>query len=664
MSQFLVREKDGLKIYNVEEQATSLTPLDSQMQLPFYPVAYWAPSGRALALVDQQKGVMVIILSEDAGDIAVKPLEGASLQTKNLQWSTKSTFLVTLAPPTEEEKDNMVVWNAAATRPIARFNFPRWRDKHLWPAMKWSEDEMLCLRAESRAIVIMDGQKLTTLQTIATDESPTFELAPGLRPGSGYRFFSFSPEHRDSDLERTLKSKGYIDLVEFNGGDALKVDRTCGMPAAETCEMTWSASGQHCLLHAHCDVDESGQNYYGASRLLLCSLDGSKFEMTADAVTQGEVAPLDEFTLPGEKGLMLQAYAWSPTRDEFVLITGYQPAVASLWSYTADGCKKIWTFPERLHRNTIRWNRFGDLLALGGFGNLAGDLDFWYREDGDKGFVRCGNTKAECTVNCSWAPNGRHFLTAVLAPRMRVDNAVTVWRGLCGQSVHNQRYLELFEAVWRPQPDAPPLTPEEVKLAQSSAAKGATTKKQAYRPPGARGAAGGDEQYSVAARMRSQQGIDEAITRRNGRVVKGKGDGPQRTGSPEQRLGPTPVEGRMSEDGRKGEKGDKGKGKDKGGRREGSFDGEQQLNGRSRTPERAPPKPAAPPLPETGWAYVDTTGKVQGPFALAEMRAWNQHGYFRPELQIRAREGEAFHALKDLYPKSEEAFMVPPSLPP
>ena len=35
----------------------------------------------------------------------------------------------------------------------------------------------------------------------------------------------------------------------------------------------------------------------------------------------------------------------------------------------------------------------------------------------------------------------------MLAPRMRVDNAVTIWRGTCGQAVNNQRFQELSAAA-------------------------------------------------------------------------------------------------------------------------------------------------------------------------------------------------------------------------
>merc|ERR1719271_1907030 len=148
-------------------------------------------------------------------------------------------------------------------------------------------------------------------------------------------------------------------------------------------------------------------------------------------------------------------------------------------------------------------------------------MDFWYRDaqwvpgSADPAFVRCGSAKAACTVACEWAPNGRHFITAVLAPRMRVDNAVTIWRGTCGQAVNNQRFQELFEAVWKPSSHAvEDLSEEETRLAKSSATTGAAAApvKKAYRPPGMRGEGQGPRQGGE----------------REGRTAAGPGGGAQR----------------------------------------------------------------------------------------------------------------------------------------
>ena len=70
--------------------------------------------------------------------------------------------------------------------------------------------------------------------------------------------------------------------------------------------------------------------------------------------------------------------------------------------------------------NTIRYSPFSNLVLLGGFGNLVGSIHIW-----DKVNLRCiGNTKAHCTVNCEWSPDGSQILTAVTHPRVRVDNEV------------------------------------------------------------------------------------------------------------------------------------------------------------------------------------------------------------------------------------------------
>lgn len=36
--------------------------------------------------------------------------------------------------------------------------------------------------------------------------------------------------------------------------------------------------------------------------------------------------------------------------------------------------------------------------------------------------------RANNGVTCEWAPDGRHFLTATLAPRLRVDNGFQIFR--------------------------------------------------------------------------------------------------------------------------------------------------------------------------------------------------------------------------------------------
>ena len=48
-----------------------------------------------------------------------------------------------------------------------------------------------------------------------------------------------------------------------------------------------------------------------------------------------------------------------------------------------------------------------------------------------------------------WSPCGRFFLTAAVAPRMRVDNRITVFT-YYGEKVAQVDYAELLAARWTP----------------------------------------------------------------------------------------------------------------------------------------------------------------------------------------------------------------------
>lgn len=71
-----------------------------------------------------------------------------------------------------------------------------------------------------------------------------------------------------------------------------------------------------------------------------------------------------------EKAVPIQAASWSPTEDIFILIRGYQPAQASLWKLYNDRPVFIKVLSEKAHRNSVKWNSFGTVALVAGFGNL------------------------------------------------------------------------------------------------------------------------------------------------------------------------------------------------------------------------------------------------------------------------------------------------------
>ena len=145
--------------------------------------------------------------------------------------------------------------------------------------------------------------------------------------------------------------------------------------------------------------------------------------------------------------------------------------------------------------NFISFNPQGRLLALAGFGNLAGKIDIFDRR----------NLSKVCTIDapntsfCEWSPDGRFLLTATLSPRLRVDNGIKIWH-CSGPLMHIQSTEELYQASWRPTSveavpqfgqNIPPAPPPSESVKSLAAVQKPTPSKPAgaYRPPGARGLA-------------------------------------------------------------------------------------------------------------------------------------------------------------------------------
>lgn len=82
----------------------------------------------------------------------------------------------------------------------------------------------------------------------------------------------------------------------------------------------------------------------------------------------------------------------------------------------------LFEFGKR-YRNTIRIDPFSNAAIIGGFGNLAGEIDIWSLSK----HIEIGKTKAYCTVGIEWAPNGLQFMTAVLYERVKVDNEIKIF---------------------------------------------------------------------------------------------------------------------------------------------------------------------------------------------------------------------------------------------
>ncbi|CAG8687899.1 20558_t:CDS:10 [Gigaspora margarita] len=153
----------------------------------------------------------------------------------------------------------------------------------------------------------------------------------------------------------------------------------------------------------------------------------------------------------------------------------------------------------------MHWNDLGtNLLVLtqtevdktnksyygAGFGNLAGSIDIWDREN----LKKISTIEAPNSSECFWSPDGRYIMTATLSPRLRVDNGYKIWH-YTGVLVHDESIQELLQVQWRPasvelypmRTLSPP--PKVSENSAALAAKPSPKKVGAYRPPHARGTA-------------------------------------------------------------------------------------------------------------------------------------------------------------------------------
>lgn len=145
--------------------------------------------------------------------------------------------------------------------------------------------------------------------------------------------------------------------------------------------------------------------------------------------------------------------------------------------------------------NFIAFNPQSRLVALAGFGNLAGKIDIFDRRT----LSKVCTIDAPNTSYCEWSPDGRFLLTATLSPRLRVDNGVKIWH-CSGPLIHLQLTEELYQVSWRPTPvdgvapfgqNVPPAPPASASVKDLEAVQKPALAKPAgaYRPPGARGLA-------------------------------------------------------------------------------------------------------------------------------------------------------------------------------
>ena len=203
-------------------------------------------------------------------------------------------------------------------------------------------------------------------------------------------------------------------------------------------------------------MDQSGKSYYGTQTLHYLDITGQTF-----VVSLRKEGPIHNT-------------AWVPNDSSlFCVIYGSVPPKTSLFNNKSD---VVFEFGEEM-RNFISFNRFGNLLALAGIGNLRAGLQIWDL----KQKTMISQFKAPETTNIEWCPDGKRILTATTAPRLRVGNGLRIfnYNGICEFECIYDTSTELNEIVWRPNNQ---FSEPQIEIPKGVVAK-KDTEPQKYVPP-------------------------------------------------------------------------------------------------------------------------------------------------------------------------------------
>uniref|UniRef100_A0A7S2W6T5 Eukaryotic translation initiation factor 2A n=1 Tax=Rhizochromulina marina TaxID=1034831 RepID=A0A7S2W6T5_9STRA len=477
-TRLLLRNRQGVSLLhgpladkNMEDTvaAASVAPDGSFAPLLGASLCEFSPSGEVVAVASATAGV-VLHSSVAATDVEPQPpvvLEGCG-RVQKLAFSPQGTYVVTWQKyEAEAEVQNLRVFEAATGSLVTSFPMKK-LSSMLWPALQWTSDEALCMRMVSNEVHVFHGRELSrgVVDKIRSPNVAAFSVSPAAT--LPIKVCLFTPE--------TKGKPANVRICQFPNSERAIASKT--FFNAQEITFNWAPNGSAVLVKTHTDVDRTGASYYGSTGLHILHSDGS-YDSSVSTQKEGPISDAK----------------FSPTGRHFVVVAGSMPAVATLFDMRANAVFSFGT----AHRNTICFSPHGRFLCLAGFGNLAGDMDFW---DVNKQ-KKMGSNTAHCAVGFGWSPDSRFFMTATLAPRMNVDNGVKIFRYNGAGPIFELPQTQLFDAKWRPAlpgvyPDRPQSpTRRNENQGKGSQAAAAAAKPQAYRPPRSSGA--------LAAMMRAER---------------------------------------------------------------------------------------------------------------------------------------------------------------
>lgn len=217
--------------------------------------------------------------------------------------------------------------------------------------IQWTGDEAWSFKFATNELHIFAGGMLRSEDLVAKvyhKAYTQFKVAPGSSPLVNIALFN--PDSKGNPGRVTVYS---FNPVTHTVSEALGTRTIFG---ANEATLLWNSLSSTLLIFSQSAVDSSNASYYGAAALYLMSSNG-ELSIKVEQTKEGSVHDVQ----------------WSPDGEKFVLAAGNMPCQVTLYNLKAE---PIYQFGAA-HRNTIKWSPHGRFLCIAGFGNLAGEMDFY-----------------------------------------------------------------------------------------------------------------------------------------------------------------------------------------------------------------------------------------------------------------------------------------------
>ncbi|GJQ85744.1 hypothetical protein Trydic_g12149 [Trypoxylus dichotomus] len=408
----------------------------------------FSPDGKYFAYIN---GVIIKIVRTDVWeDVAV--IEGT--KAYHLAFSPKGTFLMSWETfitnkDNPQGSPNLNIFKSEDGSLVKNFI----QKKQLNWEPQWSADEVLFSRIVNTDIVFYENCNFERIVCrINSCKVATYSLSPMV---GVYYVLLHSPGGQGQP--------SFGKLFKYPNFENQQVVANKSFFQADKVEYYWNSRGSNALLLTVTEVDKTGGSYYGKQGLHFIGTNGQ-----TSIVTMSKDGPI-------------YSVSWSPKGQEFCVIYGFTPAKATIFNLKCEPIFELGTGPK----NSIYYNLQGNILLLGGFGNLQGQIEIW--DAVNKKLI--GKCDAPDSTYLEWSPEGTHFLTATTAPRLRIGNGYKIWHysGILQFEKSAELNEELYEICWqRSSKDVykdPVISSEKVEGIVSSQPQAS---KQVYRPPSAR----------------------------------------------------------------------------------------------------------------------------------------------------------------------------------